>query len=643
MSRTDATITDWRRDPWDEPGEIEPEDLEPLPPDRKGGRRLGLAFLAIVVVLFLLAGLAGRWAIQQVSPPGEPGDPVNFTVNEGDTLETVATRLQDEGIITNARVFLWYVQWKGGLELQPGYFALRPMDDLGNIVRALRTSPEQTFTNVTFPEGYAVARMGARLETTVPRLTAANFIAAATTGQIRSELAPEVTNLEGLLFPDSYQVGGSETEAEVVARLAQQMTRVANSVGIQKAPALTGRTPYEILIVASMIEKEAKVDEDRALIARVIYNRMFVNTPLQIDATLYYQQDSETPFSTLQALDSPVQHLPPPRPAAHAHHQPGEEVDRGGPQSGAQPGPGELPGRRGLHLALLRAGRRGRAPRVRHHLRGPSEERRRGAGGRSAGVIDGRTRVAGIIGSPVEHSLSPVMHNAAFAACGLDWVYVAFEVAAGAAAAALSAVRTLGLAGLSVTMPHKTVVAGLVDERSPAVEALAAANTVVVRSDGTLVGETTDGDGFLDALRLDHGIEPAGLSVVVFGAGGAARSVVLALAGAGCREVVVVNRTAETAQAAAALAGGRGRVGGPADVRRADLVVQATPRGHGRAGRPGVRSRPAARWPDRRRPRLPPATDRAAGGGRRARLRHGGRARDARPPGRSPAHPVDRH
>ena len=540
-------------------------------------------------------------------------------------------------------MFLWYVRWKGGLELQPGYFALRPRDDLGNIVRALRTSPEQTFTNVTFPEGYAVARMGARLETTVPRLTAANFIAAATTGQIRSELAPEVTNLEGLLFPDSYQVGGSETEAEVVARLAQQMTRVANSVGIQKAPALTGRTPYEILIVASMIEKEAKVDEDRALIARVIYNRMFV------EHAAADRRHPVLPAGQRDALQHPagaglaVQHLPPPRPAAHAHHQPGEEVDRGGPQSGAQPGPVELPGRRGLHLAVLRAGRRGRAPRVRHHLRGPSEERRRGAGGRSAGVIDGRTRVAGIIGSPVEHSLSPVMHNAAFAACGLDWVYVAFEVATGAAAAALSAVRTLGLAGLSVTMPHKTVVAGLVDERSPAVEALAAANTVVVRSDGTLVGETTDGDGFLDALRLDHGIEPAGLSVVVFGAGGAARSVVLALAGAGCREVVVVNRTAEAAQAAAALAGGRGRVGGPADVRRADLVVQATPRGMGVPGdlafdpdllRGGQIVADLVYHPLRT-ALLEAAAER--------RLRHGGRARDARPPGRSPAHPVDRH
>ncbi len=211
-------------------------------------------------------------------------------------------------------------------------------------MRALRTSPEQTFTNVTFPEGYAVARMGARLETTVPRLTAANFIAATTTGQIRSELAPEVTNLEGLLFPDSYQVGGSETEAEVVARLAQQMTRVANSVGIQKAPALTGRTPYEILIVASMIEKEAKVDEDRALIARVIYNRMFVNTPLQIDATLYYQQDSETPFSTLQALDSPYNtylHLGlPPTPITN----PGKKSIEAALNPAPNPDPASCPG-----------------------------------------------------------------------------------------------------------------------------------------------------------------------------------------------------------------------------------------------------------------------------------------------------------
>jgi shikimate dehydrogenase len=198
--------------------------------------------------------------------------------------------------------------------------------------------------------------------------------------------------------------------------------------------------------------------------------------------------------------------------------------------------------------------------------------------------ISGRTRLAGIIGSPVDHSLSPAMHNAAFASCGLDWRYVAFEVPAGGAGGALDAVRALGLAGLSVTMPHKADVAALVDERSTTVEALGAANTVVVASDGRLRGESTDGEGLLDTLRLDHGIDPAGMAAVVLGAGGAARAVVRTLADAGCREIVVVNRTPSAGAAASALAGERGRAGGPDDVGGADLLVQATPLGMGGGG-----------------------------------------------------------
>jgi len=184
--------------------------------------------------------------------------------------------------------------------------------------------------------------------------------------------------------------------------------------------------------------------------------------------------------------------------------------------------------------------------------------------------ISGRTRLAGVIGSPVDHSLSPAMHNAAFAACGLDWRYVAFEVPAGGAGGALDAVRALGVAGLSVTMPHKADVAALVDERSATVEALGAANTVVVASDGRLRGESTDGEGLLDTLRLDHGIDPAGMAAVVLGAG--------------CREIVVVNRTPSAGAVASALAGERGRAGGPDDVGGADLLVQATPLGMGAGG-----------------------------------------------------------
>ena len=190
----------------------------------------------------------------------------------------------------------------------------------------------------------------------------------------------------------------------------------------------------------------------------------------------------------------------------------------------------------------------------------------------------GATRVAGVIGNPIRHSLSPTLYNAAFGALELDWAYVAFEVAAGEGAAAIDAARVLGIDGLSVTMPHKEEVIPALDRLTPAAAALGAVN-VVVREGSELVGDSTDGPGFVDALRDDEGLDPAGRRCVVVGAGGAARAVTRALAEAGAVEVVVVNRSAPRAEAAVALAGGVGRVGTDADVRDADIVVNGTPVG----------------------------------------------------------------
>ena len=195
-------------------------------------------------------------------------------------------------------------------------------------------------------------------------------------------------------------------------------------------------------------------------------------------------------------------------------------------------------------------------------------------------MVGPTTRVAGVIGDPVRHSLSPVLHNAAFRALDLDWVYLAFEVAAGEGGAAVEAVRTLGIEGLSVTMPHKADVARAVDRLSPVAERLGAVNTVVRRG-GVLVGESTDGEGFVAALRQDEGFDPAGKRCLVVGAGGAARAVVLALVEAGATEVVVAGRTPEKVAAAAALAADRGRVGTVEDAGDVDLVVNATPLGMG--------------------------------------------------------------
>lgn len=191
------------------------------------------------------------------------------------------------------------------------------------------------------------------------------------------------------------------------------------------------------------------------------------------------------------------------------------------------------------------------------------------------------TRLVGVMGDPISHSLSPALHNAAFAALELDWVSVAFEVGSGGGARALAALSALGLAGVSVTMPLKEEVAAAVDELSPVAAQLGAANCVVMGAGGRSVGHSTDGDGFLAACRQREGFDPLGRRCAVIGAGGAARAVVDALARGGAAEVVVIGRTPARVAAAAALAGAAGRIGTAADLAAADLVVQATPVGMG--------------------------------------------------------------
>lgn len=196
--------------------------------------------------------------------------------------------------------------------------------------------------------------------------------------------------------------------------------------------------------------------------------------------------------------------------------------------------------------------------------------------------ITGRTRLGAVIGSPVAHSLSPALHNAAFEAAELDWRFVAFDVAPGRGANAVEAMVTLGIAALAVTTPHKRDVAAAVDEVDDAAAALESVNTVVLRPDGSTFGASTDGAGFVASLRAG-GVEPSGIRTVVLGAGAAARSIVDALGRSGVADIAIVNRTAEAAVAAAALVASA-RVGTVDDIAAADLVVNATPLGMGGDG-----------------------------------------------------------
>jgi shikimate dehydrogenase len=164
--------------------------------------------------------------------------------------------------------------------------------------------------------------------------------------------------------------------------------------------------------------------------------------------------------------------------------------------------------------------------------------------------MDASTRLVGLIGWPVRHSVSPAMHNAAFAALGINWAYVPLPVEPARVGEAVRGLRALGLRGANVTVPHKRAVLPYLDALAPAAQAIGAVNTIVVEPDGALLGDNTDAPGFATDLRA-HGVEPRGKRVAVLGAGGSARAVVYALAEAGAATVLLLNRTLDRAVALA--------------------------------------------------------------------------------------------
>ncbi len=307
---------DWVSDPWDATDQT--GSVERLRGDRSVVKWVVWASMAVGVVAILVAGGVGWWYLGKINPEGAPGAVQSFTVNDGDDLESVAQRLADDGLISDPGIFEWYVEREGGLELTPGYYEIRPSDHMGNVLGRLRTPPGQTYTKVTFPEGFTLARMAERLDTSVPRLSSEAFMDAATDGSLRSPFQPPgVTSLEGMLFPDTYQVSNAESEGQVIERMIAMMERVAGQEDIVNRAAALGVTEYEALIVASMIEREAKVPEDRAKISRVIYNRLGISAlapdnpfRLQIDATVLYGAaqaglDPDLSFAELRQIDGP--------------------------------------------------------------------------------------------------------------------------------------------------------------------------------------------------------------------------------------------------------------------------------------------------------------------------------------------------
>ncbi len=159
-------------------------------------------------------------------------------------------------------------------------------------------------------------------------------------------------------------------------------------------------------------------------------------------------------------------------------------------------------------------------------------------------MVSGMTKIYGIIGDPVAHSLSPIIQNTAFKEMGLDCLYIPFQVKNFELRAAIKGIRALNIYGFNVTMPHKIAIIPFLDHLNMVAKRIGAVNTVI-NNEGILTGYNTDAMGFIKALR-ENGVEPRGKNVVVFGAGGVSRAICFALAEIDC-EISIANRTIDRA------------------------------------------------------------------------------------------------
>ncbi len=287
-----------------------PEPVYEPFPERRGPRRGGRVVKVVAALLvcgLLAAGAAVVWVQRQVDPSGDPGAPVTVEIPMGSSTQRISEILDDRRVVDSARAFRLYVRARNAGPFLAGSYTLRRNDSFANIVTTLEKGPEISFERLTIPEGYTLEQVAERVGK-LPGRSAEAFMQVAQSGVVRSRYQPEgSTNLEGLLFPDTYKFDPKEDERAILQRLVTAFDNVAAQVGLDRVTEGGLVTPYQAVVVASLVEREAKRDVDRGPVARVIYNRLRRRMLLQIDATLLYArgEHKNRVLDADKAIDSP--------------------------------------------------------------------------------------------------------------------------------------------------------------------------------------------------------------------------------------------------------------------------------------------------------------------------------------------------
>ena len=300
-SDEDLGADDWFDDPaYDDPGRGDPheEDWIDYRSPRSAGRKIAIA-LGVILIALIAAGAAGyTWVQGQIDPGGEPGAEVELEIPNGSTTEDIGRLLADNDVISSSTVWNYWTRLNDKGPYQAGFFVFRQNSSFDDAVAVLDQGPRPPqLDRLTIPEGLTIPEIVARLaspETGVEGWDAAAIQAAIDDPQIRSRFQPaDQPSMEGMLFPDTYEIVDETDERAFVQRLVTQLDENLLALDVEARAAELGVTPYQIVVVASLIEEESRVPEERAKVARVIYNRLAEGIPLGIDATSRYEAEIE--------------------------------------------------------------------------------------------------------------------------------------------------------------------------------------------------------------------------------------------------------------------------------------------------------------------------------------------------------------
>ncbi len=287
--------------------------------------RRGPGTKGAVLVLVLLLGVAVLvgirtvdWLRQKLDPPGDPTSEVVVALPPGSSTAGVSELLAENGIIPDATAYEWYIRLRGGPAFQAGDYVFRQNSSVWEALDVLRGGPLQIGqaeqVSLTIPEGLTIGQMATLFDNHKDlQFSGAEFLEVLSTTPVISTVAPPPDNIatqaldpsEGILFGDTYFVTAATTADQLVETMTTQMDAVLAELGFADSFARVGLTPYEVVIVASIVEGEASRPEDRPRLAQVIYNRLDAGMTLGMDATVRYLVGGADVDAIALAIDSP--------------------------------------------------------------------------------------------------------------------------------------------------------------------------------------------------------------------------------------------------------------------------------------------------------------------------------------------------